>query len=75
MRRDNSILLNAFPASLRDEALELISVLPEADLSPLSFSADIGEETVAIPYRIYHDPALIDSACLTRPKTNYLHVC
>ncbi len=60
MSYDNSDLLKAFPAALRDDALGVISAMPETSLSAYSFTVDVGEETVSIPYRIYHDPALID---------------
>jgi len=72
MSCDNSGLLRAFPAALREDALKLISVLPETSLSAHSFSVEIGEDTVSIPYRIYHDPALIDSASLTQTQDELL---
>lgn len=72
MSCDISDLLKAFPAALRDDALKLISALPETALSPNGFSAEIGEDTVSIPYRIYHDPALIDSASLTQTQHELL---
>ena len=72
MTCDNSALLKAFPAALRDDALKLIPALPETPLSAHSFSVDVGEDTVSIPYRIYHDPALIHLASLTGTQCELL---
>jgi len=69
---DNSELLRAFPVALREEALKVISVLPETSLSAYSFYVDIGEDTVSIPYRIYHDPATIESAGLSQTQCDLL---
>jgi hypothetical protein len=68
----NSDLLKAFPLALRDEAQKVISVLPETRMSACRFSVDVGEDLVSIPYRIYHDPALIDSASFTRTQHELL---
>jgi hypothetical protein len=65
MSYSNSDLANAFPASLRDEALRMISMLPQPSWNSKAFSVSVGGEMVFIPYRIYHDPALIDPAQLT----------
>jgi hypothetical protein len=43
-------------------------VLPETSLSSDSYSVVIGEETVSIPYRIYHDTTLIDLVTLTQTQ-------
>jgi hypothetical protein len=72
MSRTNSDLVRAFPATLRVDALRVISVLPEASLTAYQFSVEIGQDTVWIPYRIYHDPAVIDAACLTRTQSERL---
>ena len=74
MSCDNSELLKAFPAVLRDDALKLVSALPETLLSTCSFTVDVGKDTVSIPYRIYHDPTLIDSASFT-PTQQELLAC
>jgi hypothetical protein len=65
MTDDNAALALAFPAAVRDDALRVASVLPEASLKTEAFSVHIGAETVLIPYRIYHAPALINPAHLT----------
>lgn len=68
----NSDLIIAFPKVLRDDALKVISALPEDSLTAKSFSVEIGEETLWIPYRIYHDPADIDFDCLTQTQSEIL---
>ena len=68
----NSNLFKAFPAALRGDALKLISALPESPLNAGSFSVKIGDELVWIPYRIYHDPASIDSTCLSQTQCELL---
>lgn len=72
MSFDNSNLLKAFPAALREDALELIASLPETSLFSYSFCVEIGKDTVSIPYRIYHDPSLIDPARLTGTQKELL---
>jgi hypothetical protein len=73
MRYSNSDLKNAFPAFLRDDALEVISVLPQPSLDTKTFSVSVGGETMSIPYRIYHDPALIDATHLTARQRELLN--
>ncbi len=65
MSYNNSDLANAFPSSVRGDALRVTSVLPQATLSTQTFSVYVSNETLSVPYRIYHDPALIDRTCLT----------
>ena len=72
MSDSNLDLVNAFPAGLRDDAMKVVSALPNPSHWAHSFSVKIGEETVWIPYRIYHDPAQIDSADLSRNQRNLL---
>ena len=62
---NNSDLAQAFPASVRADALHVASTLPQHSWNTKSFSVRVGTETVFIPYRIYHDPALIDPIRLT----------
>ena len=38
--------------------------MPKADLSSHAFTAFVGEESLEIPYRVYHDVTLIQSAQL-----------
>jgi hypothetical protein len=65
MSYNNSDLALAFPASVRGDALRLASSLPQPSLNTETFSVRVSGETMLIPYRIYHDPALIDPAPLT----------
>ena len=65
MSHNNSDLANAFPSSLRADALQVVSVLPQPSWNTETFSVCVSGETLSIPYRIYHDPALIDRTCLT----------
>jgi hypothetical protein len=65
MSDNNSDLALAFPASVRDDALQVASTLPQPSLKTEPFSVRVGGETVLIPYRIYHDPALINPERLT----------
>jgi len=65
MSYTNSDLAKAFPAFLRDDALQVVSVLPPPAWNTRTFSVYAGGEPISIPYRIYHDPALIDATNLT----------
>jgi hypothetical protein len=65
MHPSNSELVHAFPAGLRNDALLALSALPENPRLWNSFSVRVAGEVVALPYRIYHDPTLIDTASLT----------
>jgi len=69
MSGSNSDLIHAFPASLREAALEVISRLPQTSWNTRTISLRVGGENISIPYRIYHDPALIDTAPLTAQQT------
>jgi hypothetical protein len=62
MRYGNSDLAQAFPKTIRDDALQVALALPQPSLNTNAFSVRIGGEPVLIPYRICHDPALIDPA-------------
>ncbi len=68
----NLDLVSAFPAELRDDALKVVSALPKPPHTAHSFSVEIGEDTVMISYRIYHDPAQIDSSSLSRTQCELL---
>jgi len=72
MNYNNSDLTKAFPAFLRDDALEVISALPQPTWDTGTFSVGVGGETISIPYRIYHDPALIDATNLTARQRELL---
>jgi len=65
MHPTNSALINAFPAVLRDNAVRAVSVFPETPHASQVFSVRVADESVALPYRIYHNPALINSASLS----------
>ncbi len=72
MSNVNLDLVKAFPAALRDDALRLVSELPEPPFTAHSFSLKVGQDTVWIPYRIYHDPAQIDSTSLSSTQRELL---
>jgi hypothetical protein len=63
--QDNRGLTRAFPSLVGEDARKAVAVLPETRLAWTTFSARVGGETVAIPYRIYHNPGKIDRASLT----------
>jgi hypothetical protein len=65
MRYDNSDLRQAFPASVQDDTLQVVAALPQPSYNTEPFRLNVEGQTVSIPYRIYHDPALIDHAQLT----------
>ncbi len=65
MSYNNSDLVNAFPSSVRGDALQLTRVLPQPPWNTRTFSVSVSGETLSIPYRIYHDPKLVDRTCLT----------
>lgn len=73
MSYNNSDLASAFPASMRDDALKAISVLPQPLWNTETFPVCVSGETVSIPYRVYHDPALVDSSQLTSVQLELLH--
>src|SRR5271163_3658536 len=72
MNDTNSDLAKAFPAYLRDDALEVVSVLPQPASNTGTFSVCVGGETISIPYRIYHDPVLVDATNLTARQRELL---
>jgi hypothetical protein len=72
MNYTNSDLARAFPAFLRDDALEVVSVLPQPTWNTETFAVCVAEETISIPYRIYHDPALVDGTNLTARQRELL---
>jgi hypothetical protein len=72
MNPSNSGLVTAFPHALRHDAFVSLSALPEAPPPADSFCVNIGPEILEIPYRIYHDPALIHSEHLTRTQDELL---
>ncbi|MFB7967774.1 hypothetical protein [Streptomyces rubiginosohelvolus] len=49
-------LVAAFPHQLASDVRAVLAVMPEARIAPVSpFSVYVGDEAVAIPYRIYQD--------------------
>ena len=72
MSYNNLDLANAFPASVRDDALKAISILPQPSSNTWAFSVCVSGEAVSIPYRIFHDPALIDATRLTSVQAELL---
>jgi len=65
MSYDNSDLVRAFPASVQDDMLRVVAMLPQLSIGTETYVVSVERETLFIPYRIYHDPALIDRARLT----------
>jgi hypothetical protein len=65
MSYENSDLAQAFPASVQDDALRVVATLPQPSWNTETFQVRVEGEAVFIPYRIYHDPALIDQARLS----------
>jgi len=69
----NAGLVRAFPASLQREAIIAVTALPACPQPLGSFSAQVAGETVVIPYRISHDPALINLSPLTDVRKQIIH--
>ena len=65
MKCDNSEFVRAFPSAIHNDALRMVSVLPQASSRAEPFHICIEGKTVLIPYRIYHDPVMIDRLKLT----------
>jgi hypothetical protein len=72
--QDNVELLHAFPTSLRNDALLAISVLPKNPHGVGCFTVRVNGEPLSIPYRVYHDAALIHTEKLTSLQ-NHLVDC
>lgn len=70
--QDNENLFRAFPSSVRDDVLAVISVLPENPHGGRSFRVQIEGETIDIPTRVYHNPALIGVRKLNIPQRHLL---
>jgi hypothetical protein len=64
MHEANAGLVRAFPAALRDDAVLALSAFPEDPLPSETFAVRVAGQTVALPYRIYHNPTLIDTVPL-----------
>jgi len=64
-RQDNLLLLHAFPTILRNEAERAILVLPPNLYGVGNFTVRVNNEAVLIPYRVFHDTALIHTDKLT----------
>jgi len=65
MHQSNSELVHAFPIALRDDATLALSAFPENPLPSGTFSARVADQTVVLPYRIYHNPTLIATVPLS----------
>ena len=52
--------MRAFPSSVRDDVLTVISVLPENPHGVGHFKVQINGEKLEIPVRVYHNPVLIN---------------
>jgi hypothetical protein len=64
MHQSNTGFLRAFPTALRDHAAVALSVLPENSRMSPDFSVRVADENLVLPYRIYHNPGLINTASL-----------
>lgn len=73
MHPSNSGLVHAFPAVLRDDAVRAVSVFPENPLISQTFSVRVGDEILALPSRIYHNPGLISTATLSSAQQELVH--
>jgi hypothetical protein len=65
MHPSNSDLVHAFPAVLRDGAVRAVAVFPENPRISQTFLVRMADEVLVLPYRIYHNPGLINTASLT----------
>lgn len=65
MHPSNRALINAFPAVVRDAAVRAVSVFPENPRTSKTFSVRVADENATLPCRIYHNPALINTASLS----------
>lgn len=65
MSYDNSDLVRAFPAAVQDDVHRVVASLPQPSGSTEPFRVSVEGEAVFIPYRVYHNPALIDRASFT----------
>lgn len=72
MNLSNSELTKAFPVALRDDVLSVAAALPEPKHTSHTFTVQVGDETVQIPYRIYHDPELVSSSGVTQIQSEVL---
>ena len=57
--QDNLKLADAFPCSVRADALTAFSALPENPHGGKSFAVRVNDEQLSIPYRVHHNPMLI----------------
>jgi hypothetical protein len=57
--QDNFELKAAFPSGLRNDVLAALSALPENPNPWTSFRVHVENETLSVPYRIYHDVSLL----------------
>lgn len=64
--QSNIEYLNAFPLSLRDDAIVALAEFPaKPNYKSNAFTVMVGSEIIALPYRIYHERTGIDTARLT----------
>jgi hypothetical protein len=71
--QDNQDLLRAFPSSVRDDVLAVVSVLPENPHGVGHFEVQVNRETIEIPNRVYHNPALIDVSKLSSLQQHFVN--
>ena len=73
MSYDNTELARAFPVALRDDVLRVASTLSQPRHSTATFAIDVTSETLAVPYRIYHDPPLVVPFRFTTRQEQIIH--
>ncbi len=67
--QNNGDLFRAFPSSVRNDVLAMVSILPTNPHGVGHFKVQVNGEAVEIPNRVYHNPALIDVSKLgERPR-------
>src|SRR5580692_9379302 len=70
--QDNKGLFRAFPSSVRDDVLSVISALPENPHGGRSFQVRVNGETIEIPTRVYHNTASIGTRRLSGTQRHLL---
>jgi hypothetical protein len=70
--QDNKDLLRAFPSSVHDDVLSVISALPENPHGGRSFQVRVNGQTLEIPTRVYHNTASIGTRKLSGTQRHLL---
>src|ERR1700744_6084856 len=70
MKFKNADFVLAFPASVRDDALRVASIVALSSLDTKTFSVHVGCEKVLIPYRVNLDSDLLNPTQFTPLQVN-----